>query len=513
MIGALTNGISGMNAYQGALTTESNNVANINTVGYKADTVSFADMAYSNGIGTGASAGTVIKNFSQGNLKLTGQEYDLAISGKGFFTVQDPNEAADPITGEIDMQFTRAGNFRVGNDGTLQMPNGFQVQGIQMNTMDPTDPASVYRTDPDATVFTNAYSVSLASKSIESNTQIVTINAKATDYVASATQSGISGTDLKTADAKIADVIALTIAYQEALSSYSSNVDNATAGKAAEQVDTIAYGSYATNLTKEGDYIEVLIDGNTVRQSFDTDAQTTMNLFADKISQVQGLQGSVDTAGNITITSLVPGKSINVTNPKINNIAFLDSVTTGTYDPTVTVTPLENLQAVRTALGNAIESAGGELLDMTNIVDMSTTINPDTNNKEYNSAMSSLQLKLTDLGISDNQFGTAEIDNGILYLKQGQNTFVVGKVTISAFTDQSELTPEGDNVYSKTQSAGSAVIMDGITSVLSGTLELSNSQLSEGLVNLMVYQRAFEANSKLFAAADDFLNIAIQLKK
>ncbi|OUR72610.1 hypothetical protein A9Q76_03490, partial [Arcobacter sp. 31_11_sub10_T18] len=106
-----------------------------------------------------------------------------------------------------------------------------------------------------------------------------------------------------------------------------------------------------------------------------------------------------------------------------------------------------------------------------------------------------------------------EIDNGVLYLKQGENKFLVGKVTVAAFTDQKELEPIGDNAYAVTEAAGTAVSMAGISSVLSNTLELSNSQLSEGLVNLMVYQRAFEANSKLFSAADEFLNIAINLKK
>ena len=49
--------------------------------------------------------------------------------------------------------------------------------------------------------------------------------------------------------------------------------------------------------------------------------------------------------------------------------------------------------------------------------------------------------------------------------------------------------------------------------VKSKTLELSNSDLSENLVNMMVNQRAFEANSKSITTADEFLNIAIGLKK
>ncbi len=482
MIGALWNGISGMNSYQNALTAESNNVANINTVGYKADGISFADMAYTDGLGKGSKHSSVDKNFNQGSLKITGGDYDLAVSGKGFFTVYDEKNA--------ETRYTRAGNFRIGNEGKLEMPNGFEVQGISTG-----EAPTIISTDPNITKLTSSYTETLASQVIESAGEISTINAKSTDYKASASASGTSGTDYKTAASKVSDTIALTSAYTQALSAYASNP---VAGTIPEsQVNSIAYASYNTELTKEGDYVEVIIGGNTTRQSFDTDAQTTMNLFADKISTNQGMSGSVDTSGNITITSLIPGKEISISSAKINSVAFNITTTTAA----VVGEGLANVTAIRDALSVSIQSAGGEFIDIRNKIDTK------------NGVATSLQMKLDTLGISDNQFGIPEIDNGVIYLKQGENKFAVGKVTVSAFTDQTSLIPEGNNVYSKTEDAGEPVDMTGISTVLSGTLELSNSQLSDGLVNLMVYQRAFEANSKIFATADEFLNVAIQLKK
>jgi flagellar hook protein FlgE len=482
MIGALWNGISGMNAYTNALTAESNNVANINTVGYKADTVSFADLAYTDGVGKGTNASAIDKNFNQGNLKITGGDYDLAINGKGFFTAYD--------TRNEEVRYTRAGNFRIGNDGKLQMPNGFNIYGISTGTT-----PSIVSSDPTVTRINSSYTQSIASQIVETSTEIKTINAKSTDFQASAVASGTSGTDYKTADAKIADAIVLTTAYTQALSLYGSNPVAGVAPVA--QVSSLAYNSFATDLTKQGDYIEVLVDGNTIRQSYDTDAQTTMNLFADKISKTAGIEGSVDSAGTVTITSLIPGKEINIASPKINSQSFIATTTTAAS----LGTGMANVTALRTALSTAIQNAGGEFIDITNNIDLTAT------------QITDLQLKLDTLNISDNQFGDPEIDNGVIYLKQGENKFVVGKVTVHAFTDQTSLVAEGDNVYSKTEAAGEPINMAGISTVLGGSLELSNSQLSEGLVNLMVYQRAFEANSKLFAAADDFLNIAIQLKK
>jgi len=485
MMPALWNGISGMNAYQNALTSESNNVANINTVAYKADSVSFADMAYTDGVGKGAKAGIVTKDFTQGDFKLTGADYDLAISGKGFFTVYDAQKD--------ETVFTRAGNFRIGSDGTLQTANGFKVQGLSVGTT-----PTVTSTHATVNVMSYPFTETLSSQTIETQTEIKTINAKSTDYVQTAATDGISGSTYKTASAKISDAIALTTAYNSALSLYAASPVAGTAPVA--QVDSVAYASFATDLTKAGDYVEVMVNGNSFRQEFNTDAQTTMNMFADKLSTIQGYDASADTAGNITITSLIPGSDLSTTGAKINAAAF--TVTTSTA--AVTGSGLANVDALQAALSTSIQRAGGDFINMVNTLDLTT---------ESTLTFTNIQMKLDSLNISANQFGDPEIDNGVLYLKQGENKFLVGKVTISAFTDQKELEAIGDNAYAITDAAGTPISMAGITSVLSNTLELSNSQLSEGLVNLMVYQRAFEANSKLFAAADEFLNIAINLKK
>ena len=487
MIGALWNGISGMNAMQNALTAESNNVANINTVGYKADTTSFSDMAYGPGrVGKGAAPGVISKDFSQGNLKASGGDYDLAISGKGFFTAYD--------TQNDELRYTRSGDFRVGNDGTLQMPNTFKVQGI------PSGVPTVISTDPNVSRITSAYSRTLASQVVETNSQIMTINTKSTDYITSATTSGTSGTDLKTADAKISDIELLRTSYTTALSSYASNPTTGTAPVA--QVNSVDFTNFATELVAEGDYIEIVIDGDVIRESFNTDAQTTMNNFADRISRVPGLDGSVDALGNLTVASIVPGKEISITSPKINTATYNVSTTTSV----VLGSGMANVTALKTLLSDKIVDAGAQFIDLTNTLDLTTTTYTD------------LQTKLTDLGISDNQFGKPEIVDGVIYMGQAENKFVIGKVPVSAFTNASLLKAEGGNVYSMVKQTPEGVeivpvSMAGISTVQSHFLELSNSELSGGLVNLMVYQRAFEANSKLFAAADEFLNIAISLKK
>ncbi|MEA3554569.1 MAG: flagellar hook-basal body complex protein, partial [Campylobacterota bacterium] len=110
MVGALWTGISGLSGAQRALDNESNNIANVNTLGYKASRISFSDQMYQDNIGKGVSTFDVEKLYTQGNLKVTGVGYDMALSGDGFFQVSDGNE----------LYYSRAGNFRMGEDGNLQ---------------------------------------------------------------------------------------------------------------------------------------------------------------------------------------------------------------------------------------------------------------------------------------------------------------------------------------------------------------------------------------------------------
>lgn len=114
MIGALWTGISGLASQQTALDNESNNIANVNTVGYKASRISFADLMYQDSIGKGSSVTKAEKQYTQGSLNLTGSSYDVALNGDGFFVVSNKNS-----TGSSESFYTRAGNFRMGDNGTL----------------------------------------------------------------------------------------------------------------------------------------------------------------------------------------------------------------------------------------------------------------------------------------------------------------------------------------------------------------------------------------------------------
>jgi flagellar hook protein FlgE len=101
-------------------------------------------------------------------------------------------------------------------------------------------------------------------------------------------------------------------------------------------------------------------------------------------------------------------------------------------------------------------------------------------------------------------------------MKQDGVEFAVGQVAIAVFNNNRGLNPVGGNLLAKTNESGDPVynLNNAKTAeIQSKTLELSTADLSESLVNLMVFQRAFEANAKSITTADELLTTLIGLKR
>ncbi|MGM0750435.1 MAG: flagellar basal body rod protein FlgG [Bacillota bacterium] len=138
MLRSMYSGISGMKNFQTKLDVIGNNIANVNTYGYKKGRVTFQDIVSQQISGASASSankgginpkqvglGSQISSIdtidTQGSLQTTARPLDLSISGDGLFMVQE---------GTTNL-FTRAGNMYLDNDGTLVNSNGYKLQGKQ----------------------------------------------------------------------------------------------------------------------------------------------------------------------------------------------------------------------------------------------------------------------------------------------------------------------------------------------------------------------------------------------
>ncbi|MFA7020989.1 flagellar hook-basal body complex protein, partial [Aliarcobacter sp.] len=266
MIGALWTGISGLSAHQKALDNESNNIANVNTVGYKAGRISFADQIYQGQIGKGSYVQDAEKIFVTGGSKVTGVDYDVALQGDGFFTVINKN-----TLGTAETFYTRAGNLRMGESGTLQTTDGYEVQGWAMNQIDPKN--DVKSTNQNATKFTDNYIKMLGSSIIKHKDYIETIAAKSTDFNETAKSDAVavfSGAGSKTQASKLKDISLATDNYRTMLAKYQEDPD-AQSKSSTSQISQVNFktGLPPTSLIgKEGDSIEVTIDGNIYNQPF-----------------------------------------------------------------------------------------------------------------------------------------------------------------------------------------------------------------------------------------------------
>jgi flagellar basal-body rod protein FlgG len=128
---------TGLEAQQTRMSVVSNNLANVNTTGFKRSRAEFEDLLYQNVrqvgaqssqdtrlpsglmLGKGVRTVSTEKLFTQGNVVQTGKDLDVAVNGRGFFQVLLPDG---------NMGYTRAGSFQMNNQGQLVTPNGYLVQ-------------------------------------------------------------------------------------------------------------------------------------------------------------------------------------------------------------------------------------------------------------------------------------------------------------------------------------------------------------------------------------------------
>lgn len=135
MISSLWTGASGMNGMQFKTDTIANNLANVNTVGFKKVRADFEDLIYQNKqmsetpptedlvtpiglqVGLGVKSAATQKMFEQGSLQFTGNKLDLALEGDGFFRILMPDGS---------VSYTRDGSFKIDANGQLVTSNGYR---------------------------------------------------------------------------------------------------------------------------------------------------------------------------------------------------------------------------------------------------------------------------------------------------------------------------------------------------------------------------------------------------
>lgn len=178
-------GVTGLQAHQIAMDVEGNNIANVNTTGYKYSRANFSNLLSQTAkiatapqgelggknsmqIGLGTTVSTVTKIFEQGSIETTDKDTDLAISGDGFFVVSPD--------GGSTYKYTRNGDFSFDANGNFVDSNGYIIQGWLKNDetgdIDTTSPISNITIPPGLTTPANATTAVTVKANLDSGDSV-----------------------------------------------------------------------------------------------------------------------------------------------------------------------------------------------------------------------------------------------------------------------------------------------------------------------------------------------------
>ena len=504
---ALWTGISGLNASSKELDVIANNLANTNTIGFKAGTTYFADVlsqSISGGasgtmqVGRGVSVTEVQTQFSNGSFETIGIATDVAIDGDGFFMVND----ADGGT-----YYTRAGAFRLNSEGLLVDINGYTVQGKEI------------------------------------------INGQAT---------GVLG-NITLADVQSEPQVTSTFSIGANL-----NSDTATGGQyntSQTVYDSLgSEHSLNTTFTKtDGDGmwgVEVSLDSTAATSpsfngfTFDSNGNMTgtytgqATVGAGTASVTQDNPGMIYKDGIMTLTcdgsqwyfasTAAKGGYENATILNATNLAGPIEISldeTGTKD--VTLTPTSSAAAA-TAIMNLNNTAtagisdaainfslavlgGGATIGTGNIINWNLAGDNHSDITQY--ASSSVVRSLTSDGYSSGSLKSLSVDsNGVIsgFFTNGQST-ELAQIMLAKFTNPWGLQKMGDNLFAETITSGAAIQnyagQGGIGSLTSNSLEMSNTDIATEFIKMITAQKAYQANAKVVTTESDMMQVLMNIKQ
>ncbi len=532
---ALFTGLSGLQAHQQSLDVIANNIANVNTTGYRSSSVQFEDVFYqtlqgasgasgTNGgtnaiqVGLGVKTGSISTDFNNGSYNTTGTSTDLAIEGNGFFVLSDGGS----------LTYTRDGSFEVNSQGYLIEPStGQYVQG--------------YLADENGV--------------IDTASGITNIKIPVGGAAIVEATSNVDFTGNLDSDADVGTVVERTVQVYDSLGTerevtlmlVKAPETNEWTWKAAsgDQADFVGNldADAAVGDTVERS-VEVTDSEGTTRSVILTFTKTAADTWSYATSSADSTS-SITGSGTVTFDSTSPSNGrISGTTTGTVDITFTDGSTLNmdmdfslmtqvasdtnltAYDPpAVSDTDISSIVAggtLRFGTDGQILSGGTGNVSV-DFVDTSASVPTDP------------LLFTFDFGDLTQLSGTSDADvfsqngypRGVLesydFASDGTInavysnglTRVVGQVATATFSNNGGLVRTGDNQFAETSASGLAQIglpsTGGRGSIAGGTLESSNVDLATEFSNLILTQRGYQANARTITTADTLLQEAVNL--
>lgn len=520
LMSAMYNGISGLSSQSQAMAVVGNNLANSSTVGFKRTTTQFEDFFYQNvttgstfgQVGLGTDISSLYGDFTQGSFQTTGNPTDLAISGNGFFMVNNPNTNST--------YYTRAGNFNFDKSGNLVDPNGYVVQGWQAYT--DTTTGQVSNIGGLGDVHLSSFQI---SPSATTKLRMVTnLNKAATQSTNDSANPFFSlfETWAGQSDTPLSDT---SYGYQSTLKVYD---------KAGAAHNVTIYYDKASNAAGANVWQYVVAcdpseDGRTIN-GVKTSSTSAAGLLMMGTLTFDST-GSIQNMSAFTLSSNASGnlKSLNNWTPANFSTDGYPVFTANFVEASnASTTTASNASSIKLDLGlHSTSRSGGWVGSATNasqvgsnagnLVSVKSPKVDATTTTAYSGAFSIVEESQDGYAagyLQDVKVTSDGVVEGVYSNNQTKNLFVLG---LADFTNLQGLEREGKNLFSKTPASGdpriSTANTGGMGSIASGELEQSNVDTATEMVNMITYQNAFQANSKVITTINDMLTEVIQLKR
>jgi len=466
MMRSLFSGVSGLQNHQTRMDVIGNNIANVNTYGFKKNRVNFQDIFYQQlqgaarptetlggvnpkEVGLGMSVASIDTIHIQGSFQTTGVGTDLAINGTGFFILDDRGAQL----------FTRAGTFALDRDGTLVNPgNGMKVQGWMAQDIDGNQYLDVSRDVGDLVIPVGSKDAARATTTVDFACNLDKRTPEIPDGAnALQAREGTWSTSINIYDS-FGDVHVLQVEFsrvpgvnnswnaQLIVDPQNPNPTNTSAGLGDAPPAAGGPSVFTVNFTNQGTIL----------------------------SAVDGAGNESGNAGAVVM-----------------NVA---------YD-VQSATPNDDGTMVRQLFRLNLGTVGGLVNSITQYAEKSSTkvFQQDGHNMGYME-----NFKIDGSGII-----TGIYDNG--------TTRILGQVAMASFPNQGGLEKMGDNTFRKTNNSGNANIspsgIAGKGKIQAGVLEMSNVDMADQFTDMIVTQRGFQANSRTIQTADQMLQELLGLKR
>jgi len=510
MIRSLNTGVGGIRNFQTSLDVIANNLANLNTVGFKGGRVDFAEAltqtirpstpdpeggntsgSSSIQVSNGVNTNSVTTVFGQGAVNQTGKITDLALAGEGYFILKkgvvkknvegggEGGEETESGSSGGMLYATRAGDFRLDSNGFLVNNAGMRVQGISNYIEKPNDVGDVKFDRGDFMSSVDA---------VKGDKDNVIKTAKAHG--------------LKTGNVVVFKADTMPGAVQEATPYYVRVIGDTEIALFSDlhQATTANDLSTAMQFTKD----EI---GNGMRvmkklESFESVELVTRN--EEQTITATNAHGFKD--GDKVRFYITKGEVDGVSGPKLEGEATVlkndynkDAKTGNGYSRTYYV----SLKGEKSfALHNSPEDAA-------------LRIRPVEFDK--NSLGDSAIVKVASSTSAEIQNISVDTTGRVNIMLTDGTQYTRGQVMLKKFTNEQALSKEGGNMFSNLKNAGESkwgvAGSQGFGIIESGALELSNVDVAREFSKLITTQRAFQANSRMVSASDEILMELLRLKR